>query len=204
MTIALHMRTLSKGGRACGRVLQRLVIVGLCAIGLLLVARGAMIPAKAWVAQILLDRAFERSVASHQPVRPWPWADTVPVARISVPRLGVSEVILSGGSGQAMAFGPTLLPIRQENAHTPISIMAGHRDTHFAFLKDLRVGDTVDVEEISGRHRQYRITRSQIVRWDRFAYQRDAARPLLALATCYPFNAVERGPLRFILWAEGL
>lgn len=203
MTIALHMRTLSKGGRADGRVLQRVVLVGLCAMGLLLVARGAMIPAKAWVAQILLDRAFDRSVASHHPVRPWPWADTVPVARISVPRLDVSEVILSGGSGQAMAFGPTLLPIPQERGHTPISVMAGHRDTHFAFLKALKVGDIVDVEEISGQHRQYRITRSQVVRWDRFAYPRDSMHPLLALATCYPFDAVERGPLRFVLWAEG-
>lgn len=202
MTIALHMRAASKGGCAFGRVLQRTLLVGLCAIGILLVAHGAMIPAKAWVAQILLDRAFERSVADHHPIRPWPWADTAPVARISVPRLGVSEVILSGGSGQAMAFGPTLLPIRQASGHTPISIMAGHRDTHFTFLKDLKVGDTVYVEEISGQQRQFRITRSQIVRWDRFAYPRDAARPLLALATCYPFDAVERGPLRFILWAE--
>jgi sortase A len=161
-----------------------------------------MIPTKAWVAQILLDHAFDRSVASHQPVRPWPWADTAPVARISVPRLGVSEIILSGGSGQAMAFGPTLIPLQQSGGRTPISVMAGHRDTHFAFLKDLKIGDTINVEAINGQHQQYRIIRSQIIRWDRFAYPRDPARPLLALATCYPFDAVQRGPLRFVLWAE--
>ncbi|WP_336971047.1 class GN sortase [Sphingobium aromaticiconvertens] len=204
MTIALHMRAASKGGRVFGRVLRRMMLVGLCAIGILLVARGAMIPAKAWVAQILLDRAFERSVASHKPVRPWPWADTAPVARIRVPRLGISEIILSGGSGQAMAFGPTLLPLQQESGHAPISIMAGHRDTHFTFLKDLKIGDMVDVEEVSGQHRRFRITRSQIVRWDRFGYPRYSISPHLALATCYPFDAVERGPLRFVLWAEEL
>jgi sortase A len=80
--------------------------------------------------------------------------------------------------------------------------MAGHRDTHFAFLKDLKIGDTINVEAINGQHQQYRIIRSQIIRWDRFAYPRDPARPLLALATCYPFDAVQRGPLRFVLWAE--
>jgi sortase A len=83
-----------------------------------------------------------------------------------------------------------------------VSIMAAHRDTHFAFLKQAKKGDTIDVQSIDGRTRRYRITGFQIVRWDRFAYPRDPARPLLALTTCYPFGATGHGPLRYVAWAE--
>lgn len=187
-----------KGRRALGRALPNTLLIGLCIIGLSLMARGAMIPAKAWVAQILLDRAFDKSLLQHKPVKPWFWADTVPIARISLPRLGVSQVVLSGGSGQAMAFGPTLMPLR--NPH--VSIMAAHRDTHFAFMKQARKGDVIEVQFIDGQKQAYRITGFQIVRWDHFAYPRDPARPLLALTTCYPVGATEHGPLRLVAWAE--
>lgn len=184
------------GGRAVGRVLPTLFLGALCLMGLVLMLRGAVIPAKAVVAQMLLDRAFDQSLAEHRPVKPWPWADTAPVARIRVPRLGVSEIVLSGGTGQAMAFGPTLLPGR-----TQVTIMAAHRDTHFAFLKNLRRGDLVEVQSVRGKIKRYRMTGTQIVRWDRFAYPGHPARPLLGLSTCYPFGATAHGPLRYVAWA---
>lgn len=196
MIAAAHVM---KGGRALGRVLPNALLVGLCVIGLVFMARGVLIPAKAWVAQILLDRAFDESISQKRPIKPWLWADTAPVARISLPRLGVSEIVLSGGSGQAMAFGPTLLPVGRQR---PVSIMAAHRDTHFAFMKQARKGDVIDVQSIDGLTRHYRISGFQIVRWDRFAYPRDPARPLLALTTCYPLGATEHGPLRLVAWAE--
>ncbi|MGC4252625.1 MAG: class GN sortase [Sphingobium sp.] len=186
-----------KGGRAFGRVLPTILLTALCLLGLTLMARGAIIPVKAWAAQILLDRAFDQSLARHQPVKPWPWADTAPAARIAVPRLGVSQVVLSGGSGQAMAFGPTVMP-----GKPPVTIMAAHRDTHFAFLKSLRPGDRVEVQSIHGKVDRYEVTGTGIVRWDRFAYPAHPARPLLALTTCYPFDAVEHGPLRYVVWAQ--
>ncbi|WP_242130425.1 class GN sortase [Sphingobium sp. Sx8-8] len=191
--------TSRKGGRAGGRVLSHAVLIGLCFLGLMLMARGMLIPVKAWVAQILLDRAFDQSLLEKRPVKPWSWTDTAPVARITLPRLGVSEIILSGGSGQAMAFGPTLLPIHGQGK---VSILAAHRDTHFAFLRQAKVGDVIKVQSVSGQEQGYRITGFQIVRRDRFAYPRDPAHRLLGLTTCYPFGATEHGPLRYVAWAE--
>ena len=92
------------------RALARLPFLLLAFCGLVMMGQGAIIPAKAWLAQILLERAFEQGLASHRPVKAWPWADAAPIARIRVPRLGVDELVLSGGSGEAMAFGPSLLP----------------------------------------------------------------------------------------------
>ncbi|HEX7873501.1 MAG TPA: class GN sortase [Sphingobium sp.] len=193
--LARMLGDMLNGGRAVTRVLLLMV----CAMGLALMAKGAIIPVKAGVAQVLLERSFAESRAAGRPVRPWPWADTAPVARIGIARLGVERIVLSGGSGQAMAFGPTEMPGARD---ARVTIMAAHRDTHFAFLARARVGDVVTVEPVKGQVRRYRITGFQVARWDRFAVPRDTARPLLGLVTCYPFDATERGPMRFIAWGE--
>ena len=179
-------------------VLARRAALFIAAAGLVLLAQGLWIPAKAQVAQVLLDRAFMRSVASGEPEKPWPWADTVPVARIEAERLEISEVVLSGGSGEAMAFGPTEVAGPPRN----VRVFAGHRDTHFRFLRDLKRGDSLVVHGVEGSAERYRVVGFATVRWDRFAYPVAPPRPLLALATCYPFDAVHQGPLRRVAWAE--
>lgn len=164
-----------------------------------LTASALYIPAKAQLAQVLLARAFDRSVETGAPVKPWSWADTAPVARVAVERLGVSEIVLSGGSGEAMAFGPTALvdhPARR------ITVLAAHRDTHFEFVQDIAAGDTITMERIDGSAARYRVTGLETVRWDEFAYPADGGEGLLALTTCYPFGTHTPGPLRRVVWAE--
>ena len=106
----------------------------LCVAGLVLLGQGVWIHAKALLAQVLLERAFAASLADGRPVKPWSWADTWPVARIEVPRLGKNVIVLHGASGQALAFGPGHLartPVAGELGH---AVYAAHRDTHSAFL----------------------------------------------------------------------
>ena len=189
--------TLRHGRRALAR-LPFLLLIG---AGLVLIAQGATIPAKAWLAQILLDRAFAASAASGEPVKPWPWADAAPVARIRVPRLGVEEIVLSGGSGEALAFGPTLLPGGGRLAERGTAVFAAHRDTHFRFLGALRPGDAIHVEEVNGRVTRYRVAETRVVRYDAFGIDRHARRPSIALVTCWPIGATQRGPLRYVVTA---
>ena len=68
----------------------------LALLGLVLIGQGAYIHAKAPVAQVLLARAFDESVATGRIVKPWSWADTWPVARIEVTRLHASAIVLAG------------------------------------------------------------------------------------------------------------
>ncbi len=197
------MRALAfPSGRVSGRGLVTLLLMALCLAGLARLATGAIIPLKAVAAQILLERAFDRSVALQHPQKPWPWADMAPVARISVPRLGVDRIVLDTGSGQAMAFGPTLLPGGAKLGEPGTTVMAAHRDTHFRFLKDVRTGDIIEAEGVDGITRRYRVTGSEVVRWDGFAIARDAPTNELALSTCYPFGAIRHGPLRYVVHAE--
>lgn len=178
-----------------------LAFAGIAALGLFEAASAAIIPAKAVVAQVLLERAFERSAATHRPVKPWPWADMAPVARISVPRLGLREVALDSGSGQALAFGPTFLPAGAAPGEPGTAIAAAHRDTHFRGLAGIRIGDSIAVEGVDGRSTTYRVEATEVTRWDRFAVTSDRSTLRLALVTCYPFGAVAHGPLRFVVHA---
>ena len=178
-----------------------LAFAGIAAFGVLEAASAAIIPAKALVAQMLLERAFERSVATRRPVKPWPGADMAPVARITIPRLGLREVALDSGSGQALAFGPTFLPSRRGPGRPGTAVAAAHRDTHFRGLKDVRIDDLIIVEGIDGSSTTYRVDSLQVTRWDRFAVSQDRLATRLALVTCYPFGATSHGPMRFIVQA---
>ena len=185
------------------RALPHLVVAALLLGGAAVTAKALYIPVKAEVAQVLLDRAFNESVESGTPVKPWSWADTAPIARISVPRLEASEVVLSGGSGEAMAFGPTALV---DDPARGLTVLAAHRDTHFEFVQNLNAGDVVALEHIDGSSAAYRITHLETVRWDEFTHPHDGrgfgGGGLLALTTCYPFNSDAPGPLRRVAWAE--
>ena len=186
-----------KGGLA--RALPRLMIAVLLLSGAALIAKALYIPVKAEVAQVLLARAFDASLEEGTPVKPWSWADTAPVARIKVDRLGVSDIVLSGGSGEAMAFGPT--EVLDDRARG-VTILAAHRDTHFTFIRDLKIEDEITLERIDGSHAAYRVRGFETVRWDEFTYPAHGGDGLLALATCWPFGSQTRGPLRRVVWAE--
>ena len=198
----MRMSLQGSSPRAARGGIVRLPFFLLAALGLVLIAQGAVIPAKAWLAQILLDRAFEQSRARHRPVKAWPWADSVPIARIRVPRLGVEEIVLSGGSGEALAFGPTLLPGGAHLGERGTAVVAAHRDTHFRFLGELRPGDLILVDRTDGRTLRYRAGSARVVRKDRFGIDRHAIRSRLALVTCWPIGGSGRGPLRYVVDAE--
>jgi len=151
------------------------------------------IPAKAQLAQLLLARAWQRAAAGEAAPRPWPWADTWPVARLAVPRLAVERIVLAGADGSALAFGPghvagTAFPGEAGNA-----IVAGHRDTSFRFLARLVAGDRIDVERPDGVRVVYRVTELRVVdAQDPWAFAEEAG-AALSLATCWPIGGLLPG-----------
>ena len=184
----------------------RIALGGVAAIafiyGLGQVGHGLYIKAKAHVAQVLLDRAFERSRSLKTTVKPWPWADTWPVARLSVPRLGESSIVMAGATGEAMAFGPGHMHVSARLGASGTAIVAAHRDTHFAYLGNVELGDLIDVATADGVRASYRVTDLRVVRWDQSGLEVATAGSRLALVTCWPFNALVRGPLRYVVEAE--
>jgi sortase A len=174
----------------------------LAALGLALLGQGLWIKAKAQLAQVLLARAFAESVATGKPVKPWSWADTWPVARISVPRLGQEALVLASGSGQSLAFGPGHVDGTPAAGQRGTAVYAAHRDTHFAFLGALRPGDVIRVTRNDGTTYSYRVTGADVVRFDDPKIDVHAAGFELALATCWPLDGTLRGPLRYVVHAR--
>jgi len=170
----------------------------------MLIGQGAYIHVKAFLAQILLDRSFAESLSSGTPVKPWSWADTWPVARIAVPRLGASAIVLAGVSGQALAFGPGHVPQTPEAGEPGTAVYAAHRDTHFAFLRNIASGDLIEVTRADGQIHHFRVVRTSIANWYASAVDPAAQGRQLVLATCWPFEVRTPGPMRFLVHAEAL
>lgn len=175
----------------------------LLAVGGVQAGRGAWIYAKAELAQVLLSRSWAETVAGRERVRPWPWADAWPVARIILP--DGDHIVLGGASGRNLAFAPGHLDGSAGPGATGTCVIAGHRDTHFAVLEDLVPGDIVLLENPSGTVTTYRVTRSAVVDQNQTGVLADSPQPTLVLITCWPFDAVDPGgPLRYVVWAEGV
>ncbi|MTV17992.1 MULTISPECIES: class GN sortase [Bradyrhizobium] len=170
-------------------------------IGLILFGQGTYIHAKALLAQVLLERAFAQSIATGQPVKPWSWADTWPVARIEVKRLHASAIALAGSSGQALAFGPGHVEQTVDPGERGVAVYSAHRDTHFRFLRDVTIGDEIDVTRSDGKMFRYRADRSSVVRFDQSGVDPNTDRHELVLSTCWPFDALTSGPDRYLLHA---
>ncbi|MDH5265396.1 MAG: class GN sortase [Betaproteobacteria bacterium] len=178
------------------------VVLLLLALAAWQLSGAAWIHAKAALAQRLIASAWEDGKSGGKR-KPWPWADTRPLARLTVPTRGVDLYVLAGTSGRSLAFGPghvdgTALPGSAGN-----SVIVAHRDTHFAFLRDLREDEEIDVEDARGRRTRYRVREVAIVDKGETRLLDPADSPQLTLITCWPFDAVQPGtPQRYVVIAD--
>jgi sortase A len=136
--------------------------------------------------------AYKQSLAQHfdQPLA------LLRVARIEleVPVLdGTDDLTLNRGVGRIVGTA-------RPGARGNIGI-AGHRDGFFRRLKDLTVGDTIDLV-MRNRTDTYVVDEIQIVNPDNIRVLRASTTPSLTLVTCYPFYFVGSAPRRYIVHAS--
>ncbi|MEO0438127.1 MAG: class GN sortase [Pseudomonadota bacterium] len=164
-------------------------------------ANAGLIYAKAWLAPVLIADAFSRSLASGERVKPWPWADTYPVARLQMARLGVERFIMDGDSGHAMAFGAGMAGGTRPGEPGMVMV-GGHRDTHFRFLSEVQEGDDIALE-YDGEEYLYKVFATVIAdARSGFIPSLMPAQGLL-MVTCYPFDEViPGGSQRFVVVGE--
>ncbi len=182
---------------------MRLLVVALLAAAAWQVGAGLYLHAKARLAQALIEHAWqhnrERGLAT---ARPWAWADTTAIARLTFVDHARSMIVLEGDAGRTLAFGPghrtgTTLPGAAGN-----SVISGHRDTHFRLLEHVAAGQRIAVERLDGSRRSYRVTGVRIVDHRDLGIIADRGRDALTLVTCWPFDALAPGgPLRYVVSA---
>ena len=168
-------------------------------MGTIFIGKAFYMDAKAELAQYLIDSAWHSREAGQPAAKPWPWADTYAVAKIEVPRLNIVQYIMRDASGESLAFGPGHLAQSALPASVGHSMVAGHRDSHFEFIKNLIIGDTVIISNYHNDRQSYRVNKA--VEFDTRTEQLNlTGQDMLTLITCYPFNElVPGGPLRWIV-----
>ena len=188
------------------KALRFFVVLTLLA-GVSLSARAAYFRAKAELASVLIHRAWEARVTRGESRPPWPWADTHPVARLQIPRLGYDEIVLEGASPRTLAFGPARLLSGANFGQAGNVVLAGHRTSWFKPLEAIRLGDTMQLQWLDGRSHQVRqrtyvVNKIDIVVPEDVTLLAPTASDSLTLVTCYPFNHSPHSPQRFVISAK--
>ena len=124
-----------------------------------------------------------------------------PLAVLSIPRIGLEvpvfdgtdDLILNRGAGRITG---TAKPGQPGNVG-----IAAHRDGFFRGLKDVRVGDRIELR-VQGDHSLYAVDDIEIVQPTDVTVLRNRASPSLTLVTCYPFYFVGDAPQRYIVHAS--
>lgn len=185
------------------RGLALLAAVGLAATGIWQLGHAGYIQAKAQLAQVLIGDAWARVQGGESQARPWPWADTWPVARVRAPGQRAELYVLAGADGRSLAFGPGHMYGTAEPGEPGNSVIGAHRDTHFAFLQWITDGDLIEVETAHGTTVAYRVVERRVV--DKRATEwldQGSTERQLTLVTCYPFDALRAGgDQRFVVRA---
>ena len=182
---------------------RSLLLIVLVSLGAALLLGGFWMPVKAELAQQLLNRAWAATKYDGRVARPWPWADTWPVAKLTLPTSDRPLTVLAGASGRNLAFGPALMDGTALPGTAGLAVIAGHRDTHFRELGLLAIGDRFEIELPDGASYAYEVAEIDVIDAERTMLRLDADESVVALVTCYPFEAVvPGGSLRYVVMAH--
>jgi len=164
------------------------------------VSQGNAIYPQAWVAHGLLHTAWVRTQATGRQVKPWPWADTWPLARLAVPRLNVEQIVLAGASESMSPFALRYLDSSVLPGEVGNSVLSAPRDTYFGFLNALQPGDIIELESLRSGRWRYQVSAIYIVdKTDTFLLEPSLNRRL-TLVSCYPCTIEDNR--RYVVVAE--
>jgi sortase A len=124
-----------------------------------------------------------------------------PLGQIEISSIGLTAMIEEGDNGRTLrrAVGHipgTALPGQQGNV-----VIAGHRDTFFRPLRNIRKGDEITLTTLNGSYR-YRVDFTEVVGPQDTEALDASTDSILTLVTCYPFYFVGPAPRRFIVRAS--
>jgi sortase A len=124
-----------------------------------------------------------------------------PLAVLEIAKLGIRVPVFDGTDDLTLNRGVGRI-IGTAKPGTPGNIgIAGHRDGFFRGLKDISVGDEVDLNMTKEKAR-YVVDQIEIVSPDDVHVLQPRSVPSLTLVTCYPFYFVGDAPKRYVVHAS--
>jgi len=122
------------------------------------------------------------------------------VGRIDIPRLDLSAIVFEGTSDETLSRGVGHLTGSAGPGERGNLVLAGHRDTFFRELRNIRRGDEVNILGPQGEF-EYQVESTAIVEPDQTEVLKPGDGATLTLITCYPFRYIGNAPQRFIVRA---
>jgi sortase A len=188
---------------------------GFFACGVLLLGYCAFVLVDAWVFQRRESRELDRLLRDRQVASqgtPQPEISTAPksapavaidglIGRLEIPRLLLSAVVAEGIDKTTLRRGVGHIPGTALPGHPGNVGLAGHRDTFFRPLKDLKINDEVEFSTLAGNFK-YEVESVRVVDPDNVGVLAPSGHNVLTLVTCYPFYYVGPAPKRWIVRAR--
>lgn len=173
--------------------------------GTLLSLHASYLPVKAWLSERFIHYSWQQSLKQNIPIKPWPWADMYPIAKLSIGRLNLDVVILNGGDPTSLAFSAgAVAPFNHLNSRNPF-VVAGHRDSHFSFLEDVTMEDIISIQDKNGQNQLYQVQSIEIIDASSGELPLMDDESNLVLITCYPFNSLsQESNERYVIKARPL
>jgi sortase A len=122
------------------------------------------------------------------------------IGRIEIPRLGVTAIVRAGSDARTLQLAVGHIPGTAYPGEPGNVGLAGHRDTFFRQLRDIRPDDVIEMVTSEGRF-TYRVQRTDVVQPSDVWVLDPTREPSLTLVTCYPFSYIGTAPERFIVRA---
>lgn len=182
----------------------------MAAMGAMLLVLAAIAVSEGWFYQWSGHRTFDDVRVSGQPVfaagrqtangangRP---ARGQFLARLEVPRLNMSVVVLEGSDDAVLKKGPGHIEETAFPGELGNVAIAGHRDTHFRPLRNIRPNDEVILTTKTAKI-HYFIDSTDIIQPTDMEILDPTSGPTLTLVTCYPFEFIGNAPMRFVIRA---
>ena len=123
------------------------------------------------------------------------------IGEMEVPRLGLKVMVVQGDSPSILQRAVGHLPGTALPGEAGNVALAGHRDTFFRPLRDIRSGDAITFKTLDGAFR-YHVESTTVVPPNDVSSLRSLGGRTLTLITCFPFYYVGAAPDRFIVRAR--
>jgi sortase A len=130
-----------------------------------------------------------------------PWVIGSPIARLTIPVLGLDEIVIEGVGDEELNAGPGHLPGSALPGERGNAVISGHRDRHFSSLGALQVGDVITTETAARQRLNWVVIARRVVARNQGAIF-STPDPTLTLTTCWPIRYVGPAPERLIITAK--
>jgi sortase A len=127
--------------------------------------------------------------------------DPLVLGRIEIPRIGVTAIVREGVDDSTLAIAVGHISGTARPGERGNMALAGHRDSFFRPLRDIRLHDTIRIVTVEQSF-EYVVDSTEVVGPEDTRVLDPTGDTVLTLVTCYPFTYVGHAPNRFIVRAS--